>query len=69
MASWFWANCSVIDVICMKGRGHYYEHQTMKVMTNPVRTFKRLGCEFLLVTNAAGSLRPERHRCGLLGGL
>lgn len=55
-----------IDVICMKGRGHYYEHQTMKVMTNPVRTFKRLGCEFLLVTNAAGSLRPERIDVGSL---
>ena len=41
-----------VDVVCMKGRGHYYEHETMKVMTTPVRTFKRLGCELLLVTNA-----------------
>ncbi|GAA5186841.1 xanthosine phosphorylase [Ferrimonas gelatinilytica] len=55
-----------IDVACMKGRGHYYEHQSMKVMTTPVRTFKRLGCEFLLVTNAAGSLRPERIDVGSL---
>lgn len=55
-----------IQVVCMKGRGHYYEHQTMKVMTNPVRTFKRLGCEFMLVTNAAGSLRPERIDVGSL---
>lgn len=55
-----------IEVACMKGRGHYYEHQTMKVMTNPVRTFKRLGCEFMLVTNAAGSLRPERIDVGSL---
>ncbi|UTM58406.1 xanthosine phosphorylase [Photobacterium sp. CCB-ST2H9] len=54
------------EVVCMKGRGHYYEHQSMKVMTNPVRTFKRLGCEFLLVTNAAGSLRPERIDVGSL---
>lgn len=55
-----------VEVICMKGRGHYYEHQTMKVMTTPVRTFKRLGCEFLLVTNAAGSLRPDRIDVGSL---
>ena len=55
-----------VDVICMKGRGHYYEHETMKVMTTPVRTFKRLGCELLLVTNAAGSLRPERIGVGSL---
>jgi xanthosine phosphorylase len=50
----------------MKGRGHYYEHGTMKVMTSAVRTFKKLGCEFLLVTNAAGSLRPERIDVGSL---
>ncbi|MCS6126547.1 xanthosine phosphorylase [Shewanella baltica] len=55
-----------IDIVCMKGRGHFYEHQSMKVMTTPVRTFKRLGCELLLVTNAAGSLRPERIGVGSL---
>jgi len=55
-----------VDVICMKGRGHFYEHQTMKVMTTPVRVFKRLGCEFLLVTNAAGSLRPDHIDVGSL---
>ncbi|MGL5026577.1 MAG: xanthosine phosphorylase [Shewanella oncorhynchi] len=55
-----------IDIVCMKGRGHFYEDQSMKVMTTPVRTFKRLGCELLLVTNAAGSLRPERIGVGSL---
>ncbi|MGI1967351.1 xanthosine phosphorylase [Shewanella baltica] len=55
-----------IDIVFMKGRGHFYEHQSMKVMTTPVRTFKRLGCELLLVTNAAGSLRPERIGVGSL---
>lgn len=55
-----------IDIVCMKGRGHFYEHQSMKVMTTPVRTFKRLGCELLLVTNAAGSLRPQRIGVGSL---
>ena len=55
-----------VDIVCMKGRGHFYEHQSMKVMTTPVRTFKRLGCELLLVTNAAGSLQPERIGVGSL---
>ncbi len=55
-----------VDVVCMKGRGHYYDHQSMKVMTTPVRTFKKLGCELLLVTNAAGSLQPERIDVGSL---
>lgn len=48
-----------VDVVCMKGRGHFYEGAGMGVMTAAVRTFKLLGCELLLVTNAAGSLRPE----------
>jgi xanthosine phosphorylase len=43
----------------MKGRGHFYEGYGASVMTSAVRTFKLLGCELLLVTNAAGSLRPE----------
>ena len=53
-----------VDVVCMKGRGHFYEHQTMKVMVTPVRTFKLLGCEFMLTTCAAGSLSPERIDVG-----
>lgn len=48
-----------VSVVCMKGRGHFYEGYGMGVMTSAVRTFKLLGCEMLFVTNAAGSLRPE----------
>ena len=48
-----------VDVVCMKGRGHFYEGYGMGVMTSAVRTLKLLGCEMLFVTNAAGSLRPE----------
>lgn len=48
-----------VPVVCMKGRGHYYEGRGMQVMTTAVRTFKLLGCEFLLATNAAGSLRQS----------
>ena len=48
-----------VDVVCMKGRGHFYEGYGMGVMTSAVRTLKLLGCEMLFVTNAAGSLREE----------
>ncbi len=48
-----------VPVVCMKGRGHFYEGYGANVMTSAVRTFKLLGCEMLLVTNAAGSLRPD----------
>ncbi|KFI07210.1 xanthosine phosphorylase [Massilia sp. BSC265] len=50
---------SGVPVVCMKGRGHFYEGYGAAVMTSAVRTFKLIGCEMLLVTNAAGSLRPE----------
>jgi xanthosine phosphorylase len=48
-----------VEVVCMKGRGHFYEGYGMGVMTSAVRTMKLLGCEMLFVTNAAGSLRTE----------
>lgn len=48
-----------VDIICMKGRGHFYEGAGMGIMTHAVRTFKLLGCELLFCTNAAGSLNPE----------
>jgi len=48
-----------VPVVCMKGRGHFYEGYGPAVMTSAVRTFKLIGCELLFVTNAAGSLRPE----------
>ncbi|MBB5191283.1 xanthosine phosphorylase [Silvimonas terrae] len=48
-----------VPVLCMKGRGHFYEGRGMPVMMTAVRAFKLLGCEFLLATNAAGSMRKE----------
>jgi len=48
-----------VQVVCLKGRGHFYEGYGLGVMTSAVRTLKLLGVDFLFVTNAAGSLRPE----------
>jgi xanthosine phosphorylase len=48
-----------VQMVCLKGRGHFYEGYGLGVMTSAVRTLKLLGVDFLFVTNAAGSLRPE----------
>ncbi|MCK4609047.1 MAG: purine-nucleoside phosphorylase [Gammaproteobacteria bacterium] len=45
-------------VACLQGRAHSYEGNTTIIKTI-IRTLKLLGCETLLMTNAAGSLRHE----------
>lgn len=46
-------------VMVMQGRVHYYEGYTMQELTLPVRVMQRLGVEVIIVTNAAGAIRPD----------
>ncbi len=46
-------------VAVMDGRAHYYEGGRADVMKVPVRTLRALGCETIVLTNAAGSLKEE----------
>ena len=46
-------------VAILQGRAHYYENGIVDVMKIPVQTLKGIGCETLILTNAAGSLLPE----------
>ncbi|MDO4847052.1 MAG: purine-nucleoside phosphorylase [Clostridiaceae bacterium] len=46
-------------VICMQGRFHYYEGYTMKQIIAPVRVMRKLGAEYLIVTNAAGGVNKS----------
>jgi purine-nucleoside phosphorylase len=48
-----------IFVCCMQGRIHYYEHQDMKTVTFPVRVLAALGMKRLVITNAAGGIKPS----------
>lgn len=44
-------------VICMQGRFHLYEGIEPQIIAQVINLLKKLGCENLIVTNAAGSLK------------
>ena len=46
-------------VIILQGRFHYYEGYDLQTVTYPVRIFKELGVETLIVTNAAGGINTS----------
>lgn len=46
-------------VAVLQGRAHYYERGRADEMKGAIETLARIGCETLLQTNAAGSLRLD----------
>lgn len=50
---------SGIEVACLQGRSHTYEHGNHEPVKQYVRTLKVLGCKYFLATNASGSLRED----------
>ncbi len=55
-----------VRVAVFGGRVHYYEHGNPAEMRLPLEILKALGCESLLLTNAAGSLREDIQPGGLM---
>ncbi len=47
-----------VPVVAMEGRFHLYEGYPLKQITLPVRVFKELGAELMIVSNACGGLNP-----------
>lgn len=50
-----------LPVACLQGRAHWYEGVSNSTATTYVRTLKLIGCQSLLITNAAGSMREDIH--------
>ena len=57
-----------VAVACLQGRVHLYEGEAAAArnLRHYIRTLKVLGCEILVLTNAAGSLRREAGAASLM---
>lgn len=52
-----------VPIVALQGRFHYYEGYSLKETTFPIRIFKALGVENVLLSNASGGLDPN-HKVG-----
>ncbi len=54
------------SVVAMEGRFHFYEGYSLKQITLPVRVFKVLGCDTLVVSNACGGMNSQYAKGDLM---
>jgi purine-nucleoside phosphorylase len=55
-----------VPVLAMQGRVHYYEGCSLEEVTFPIRTFKLLGLDTLILTNAAGGVDVQLSQGALM---
>jgi len=55
-----------VPVLAMQGRVHYYEGYSLEEVTFPIRTFKLLGIETVILTNAAGGIDVQLSQGALM---
>jgi purine-nucleoside phosphorylase len=55
-----------VPVLAMQGRVHYYEGYSLEEITFPIRTFKLLGIETVVLTNAAGGVDVQLSQGALM---
>ena len=55
-----------VPVIAMNGRFHYYEGYSLTETTYPIRIFKLLGVETLILSNAAGGINETFKKGDLM---
>lgn len=53
-----WGALGGVDVLILSGRAHYYEGFDLDTVTRPIRALHGLGVRAVLLTNAAGGIRP-----------
>src|SRR5438552_16171487 len=55
-----------VSVLAMQGRVHFYEGYSLEEVTFPIRTFKLLGIETVVLTNAAGGIDVQLSQGALM---
>ena len=55
-----------VPIMAMNGRFHYYEGYNLSETTYPIRIFKLLGVETLILTNAAGGINETFRKGDLM---
>ncbi len=54
------------NVVAMQGRVHFYEGYSLEEVTFPIRTFKLLGIDTLILTNASGGVNVQLNQGALM---